>query len=903
MSWLSDLTGVDVDLLDPNAQVAAAISAAVAFVVGYYFGVPMLGMEAGLSTAVTYAGFTYATTLTTIAVTKALMPPDKTQQQDQGYLVTQRGSTLPHQILYGKTRVAGGIVFQAVTDNNKYLHTVLAFTGHEIEEFETIYFNDEILTLSGNSVTSPSKYVGKVKIVKKLGTTTQTSVTASDLGGSISLPEKWTSDAKLLGVSYLYVTLEFDPDVFPTGFPEITAIIKGKKVYDPRTSTTAWSDNPALIMRDYITSGKEGTNTSIYTYGVGEDLENVDDTLVSTAANVCDYLNYPTLSGGTRYTCNGAFTTNSVPHDVLQNLSTSMGGLLWYSQGKWRMKPAYFTNSVLDLNEDDLRSAISVRTRHSRRDNFNVVRGTFRGPESDYQPSDYPQVPVLNSTTYNELLEADGGQESVVDISLPFTDNTTEARRLSRIALERNRQQLTIEATFGLRALKVQVGDTVRLSSTRFGFTNKEFEVSSWGFSFVPNGDLGISMTLREISSSVFDEVDDGAIYERDNTTLVTAFDVPSISLSTSQDYRVINEHVVNVLVIDVNSTSPERIDYVEVQYKKATDTNYKSLGTGELGSFEIIDIDVPNIGEAGIIYDIRARAVNAIGIRSNFADNAIQVTAEYDSTGPDAPVGFTKQLSGSSFFLKWNASTALDLSYYKIYHSSSTIATFTDGSKQVMIEKVARPATSVAFPAITGTVFIEPYDKVGNGGSPASLTITSAELPPLGNTLTDTESPSFSGTKTNVAIETSTNPDELRLSNYTTAPSTGTYEFTGYLEPSPAAVRTVRVSHNLASIRHNEDAVSGETNWDDIPGNWNTWPDNWDTWTNENANYGDTNVLIFVAATSDDPSGTPTWGDWVPASGDIVGRAFKFKAELESNTDNVTPTISVLEGIIQYDT
>ena len=74
----------------------------------------------------------------------------------------------------------------------------------------------------------------------------------------------------------------------------VTAVIKGKKVYDPRTSTTAWSDNPALCcMRDYLTSGKEGTNTTIYNYGLSEDIESVDDDLVTIAANVCDYLKLP----------------------------------------------------------------------------------------------------------------------------------------------------------------------------------------------------------------------------------------------------------------------------------------------------------------------------------------------------------------------------------------------------------------------------------------------------------------------------------------------------------------------------------------------------------------------------------------------------------------------------------
>ncbi len=45
--------------------------------------------------------------------------------------------------------------------------------------------------------------------------------------------------------------LEYDADAFPNGVPEVTAVVKGKKVYDPRTSTTAWSDNPALFKRLY----------------------------------------------------------------------------------------------------------------------------------------------------------------------------------------------------------------------------------------------------------------------------------------------------------------------------------------------------------------------------------------------------------------------------------------------------------------------------------------------------------------------------------------------------------------------------------------------------------------------------------------------------------------------------
>ncbi len=883
-----DIDFREIDLLDEDSNLAAVGAATIAGIVGYFTG--------GWVGAATAFAKTYAATLGATALTKALMPKLDQQGGDQGYLVTQRGSALPHQVIYGKTRIASGVVFQGVTDNNKYLHSVLAFAGHEVEEFETIYFNDEVLTLSGNDVTAPAKYVGKVKIVKKLGTTTQTAVTSSDLG--VAPPSQWTTDCKLLATAYLYVMLEFDADAFPNGVPEVTAVIKGKKVYDPRTSTTAWSDNPALCLRDYLTSGKEGTNTTIYNYGLSEDIESVDDDLVTIAANVCDYLNYPALSGGTRFSLNGAFTTNTTPYDAIGNLSTAMDSLLWYAQGKWRMKPAYYTSPVLDLNEDDLRSGIAVTTRHSRRDNFNIVKGTFRGPESDYQPSDFPQVPILNSATYDALLAADGGQESVIDLSLPFTDNTTEARRIARITLERNRQQLTVQAAFGMKAFQVQVGDIIRLTNTRFGWTNKEFEVVTWDFGLQDDYDIQVNLSLREISESVFDEVSDGAVYESDNTTLPSPFDVPPVAVALTQEYRIINEHVTNVLVVNVSATAFERVDYVEVEFKKSTESTYSVLGTGDLGRFEILDIETPLAGAAGtIVYDVRARAINAFGVKGEFTD--AQKTVEADTTGPSAPSTFEKQLSGGTLFFAWTASTDFDLSYYRLWHSSSTTATFTDGSPQVIINKVARPATSVAYPAISGKFFIEPYDKSGNEGTVASVVVLPSELPELGTSQTDTENPSFAGSKTNVAVATGPDPDELRLSSFATAPSTGTYEFTGYLDTG--STRTVRVSTNLSSTRHHANASGGLVNWDDIPNNWDTWPNNWDDWSDEDQPYGDFSTTIYVATTTDDPAGSPTWGSWVVAAGELTGRAFKFKAELDSTNNNVSPSVSVLEGIVEY--
>ena len=724
-----------------------------------------------------------------------------------------------------------------------------------------------MVTLDGSgNVTSPSRYDGNVRINKHLGATDQAA--DSDLVSEVG---EWTNDHRLRGIAYLYVRLRYDADAFPNGVPEITATIKGKKVFDPRDGSTAWSDNPALCLRDYLTST---------TYGLGEEDVNVDDDKVSTAANVCDRTDTP--DGSTRYTCNGAFTTASTPYDNLSALLTSMGGLLWYAQGEWRMKPAYWTEPALTLDENDLRSGITVNTRHSRRDNYNTVKGTFRGAESSWQITDYPEV------TNAAFLSADNNQESAIDLALPFTDTSVESRRIANVSLERNRQQLTITASFGMRAFQLQVGDNVKINNTRFGWTDKEFEVTSWTFGLVDEGDLQVQMILREVSESVFDDVSDGVVYERDNTNLLSPFDVPSVGINAEAVAQVLAEKLVNTLVIETTSSQSERIDLVEVQLKSSTGANYVSVGTGELGLFSSIDLERGD-------YDIRARAINTFGIKGEWQYlTGFEVDAL--SAPPSDVTGFQKQLSGGTIFFSWDAVPDLDLSYYVIKQNPNTSGATWSNSNTV-IEKVARPATSASLPARSGTFLIRAYDKSGNpSDSPTLLVVQPTELPPLGTSQEQVEDPTFSGSKTNVSVDTSPTPDELIITDISASNPSGTYEFSNYIDTGSS--RTARVTGVSTFNRHAPTAGT----WDAIPQDWDTWPGDWDQWDDEQANFADHSVVVYVAATEDDPSGSPTWGSWELANGsEVVGRAFKFKAELTSSNTNVSPSVETLKATVEY--
>jgi hypothetical protein len=817
--------------------------------------------------AVGALGYLAATAATSMAL-NALIPKPKLQGVNRGYQTNARGSALDHQIIYGRVKTGGAIIYNEATGvNNKNLHRIIAYAGHEVTSFDEIYVNDEVVTLDGTgNVISPAKYDGLIRIKEHLGSPSQTADT--DLVAESD--GLWTTQHTLNGIAYLYIRLSFSSDAFPNGVPEITATIKGKKIYDPRDGTTDWSDNPALCIRDYITSG----------YGLGEDAAQLDDTLVSAAANVCDETD--TEAGTTRYTCNGAFLTSATPYDMLNDLLTSMGGMLWYAQGKWRMKPAYWTEPVLSLTNDDLRSGLNVSTRHSRRDNFNIVKGTFRGEESNWQVTDYPEIKG------SDFINADGGQESTADIDLPFTDNSIEARRTARIALERNRQQLTVQASFGLRALSVQVGDNITLTVPRMGWDNKEFEVISWNFGLVDTLDLQVTMTLREISESVFDEVDDGIVYERDNTTLLSPFEVPGVGLGATVVAKVFAEKLVNELTLTVTSASDLRIDSVEVQYKVVGDTDYTTVGSGELGKFVIIDL------EKGF-YAARARAINTFGVKGEWTE-VPDIEVDALSAPPANITNFIKELSAGTIFFSWNAVPDLDLSYYRIKHNPSTSGA-TWGNSSTVITKVARPSTVASLPARSGTFLIKAYDKNGNESVAATtLVVLPTELPPLGTTQTLTESPTFPGLDGS-EINCSLVSGQLEITDVSSANPSGTYLFSTYLDTESS--RTVRATGEVTFERIYK---AGTLLWDNIPQNWDTWPDNFDTWTDEDAAFGDVSVTVYVRATPDNPAGSPTWGEWqVAASVDIVGRAFEFKAELASTNTNFSPSVITLLGKVEY--
>lgn len=284
-----------------------------------------------------------------------------------------QGGKIP--VLYGRRRVGSTVVFLDTADNrSKDLFVVYAIATGECDQIEL-----ESIELDGNSIRDTKRfrqgyYAGSDKIASgagSLNTANQVGdVQNSNAGTSgtdptkryrmvfnahhgaasqtadpmlrASIGTKWTTSHKLNGITYIAASYEFDTKAMFKGIPQLTVIVKGKKVYDPRldgsisggsgshriddVDTYEWSDNPALCFLNYITDDS---------YGKGLGSSAIDLQSFQTAANTADTLIDTPDYNGSYNTATWSYTagTRTVYVDEDTWKDAKVGGVLTIKDG------------------------------------------------------------------------------------------------------------------------------------------------------------------------------------------------------------------------------------------------------------------------------------------------------------------------------------------------------------------------------------------------------------------------------------------------------------------------------------------------------------------------------------------------------------------------------------------
>jgi len=580
----------------------------------------------------------------------------------------------PRQLVYGRCRPDTVVLYVDVTNDKKYLHLVLAVAGHEIDAFESVQFNDQVVWQNGGytSVRDSERTVythtstggGEDRVT----TTTSEQVTDpwSDYarinfhhGGAnqaadadlVSESENWTNAHRLRGIAYMYVRLRFKQKVYPAGIPNITATVRGKKILDTRTNVTAWSQNAAMIQRDYLLD---------QTLGVRALPSEIDEASFIAGANLADEP-VAITGGGTepRYQLNGWSNTDAPPRDLVEGKLTANASYISYASGVFRLTGGAYRPVTAYFDHSNLRGGIHVQTRQSIRDTYNGVRGTFRPETDNFIPNDYPSV---ISSTYS----TQDGEPRFRDYPLNYTSSPSAAQRIAHLALLQSRQMMTVALPMTLDAMDVVVGDTIAFSHEKYGWTNKQFEVVSWNFSIADNGEIGINIVGKETGPAIWDWTTslENPYVTGPPSWLPSPFNIAPPTAVSANYAHVLQKDRTSLSIIAVNWTASPETDNTEIQWSKdafvTTQNAFSSTGFYEISP----------VGE-GEAYFVRVRAVTVNGKDSPWV-LASDVVASGDGTIPDPPTALTVTPGYRQNTLTWTNPNNEDFDRVAIYRGPS---------------------------------------------------------------------------------------------------------------------------------------------------------------------------------------------------------------------------------------
>jgi hypothetical protein len=584
----------------------------------------------GLGAALLSAGISY------FSQRKAKKKAKKAARSALGELLNFDGTNNFIPVIYGVRRIEGTLVYISTNDApggdpNEFLYLVYALCEGEVHQIlESDVLIDDLPVSDARF-----NYTDSINTSIYLGTDAQTADTML-----INETADWTADHKLSGIAYIRVRLKWDRKAF-NNIPVVSALVYGKKVYDPRTTTTVYSTNPALCIRDYLTNER---------YGKGLDVSLIDDTAISAAADFYD----TTVTFYTGGTTGKVFEFNAIvdtEQSILDNLKDMMlccRGFMPYTNGIYQLIPDKSSSSVFAFDTDNIISGISIRG-ENKADKYNRMVCTFTDPTNNYQENTVIW-PEAGSTEEIAFLLEDNGTELIGEIDLPYITNFYAARDLARVFLLRSRNAIRTSFSANSDALNVSVGDVVTVTHPTPGWSAKPFQVEEVAINY----DGTCTVALIEYDSSIYsyDPASEQLAYA--DTDLPNPFSVaaPTSLVITESTILSKDGSVIREITLAWTAADDAFVESYEVQFKKSGATDYFSVFTFEPRFVTTYDA-VPET------YDYRIRAINSLGVSGAFLTGTY--TTVGDVTAPATPTGLTITGSYNEAILKWNLATEKD--------------------------------------------------------------------------------------------------------------------------------------------------------------------------------------------------------------------------------------------------
>lgn len=507
------------------------------------------------------------------------------------------------------------------------------------------------------------------------------------------------------GLTAVYLRLKYSETFYPSGIPNMSFLMRGKLVHDPRIDSTAYSQNFALAALDYLKNILRIPDNRL-------DLQTFID-----AADICDE-GVATINGETekRFTINGILELDKSPLENLETLLASAGAWLSYVQGKWQLFLPVYTAPVLTLSESDLAGSIQFQPKSSKQNRINIAKGSYISPENDYERV---EAPTIRNASYI----ANDGEELENTFDYELVTSGYQVQRLNKIKLEQSRYGVTLTAVFKFKALEVTVGDRVTLSISNFGWTNKVFQVLKLEADF----ESGVKLTLREDAESIYSWTAGEAI----ELEAPPALNLPDHSDILAPDsltlieelYQTNNTREIKARAI-LEWTANEGGNYkYDLEIKEASETDWVSIMSRYRGSRAVVN----DIAPAN--YDIRVRSINGVGFESDW----LQINQTI--AGKTAPPPDVDSVFVDGGILTWTYSNPpIDLAGFEVRSHDGARQTWADAQQ---LHSGVVSSSRFSLPSSIGgtkTFLVKALDTTGNYSDSAAIATVGLGDPSVAN-------------------------------------------------------------------------------------------------------------------------------------------------------------------------
>ena len=431
----------------------------------------------------------------------------------------QRSRANPRAVLnalYGRWTTFGQEIYLgANADNTRGFYAIALgiIPPSSTISFNRVFADDIQLTLDadGNVVSGSDpngnvvdKYNGRLRIIRYAG------------GRSTVLEAQPDWNETFIADRVAYAAVELDRDT-TAGLVQLPQL---------RFTGSNSRNNPADAVEDMILDNR---------YGIAKDASLIGDSFAEHRAYCATEVAHLDRTGTVtvmdeRFTVNGEIDCSQSVVDRCNEILAHQNATLGFYGGKYEI----FTNrelpttGLLDIDEDWFVSGFEFAENSASL--FTQLRVDYgRNQNNQFQPGVlYRDVPTT--------LQHPSQQSRLDTISLPYCDNFVEASRVSAQYINEAFTGLTIRTTLDIRGIQLKPQQLVRVSSERYSFSQKLFQVKE--IDELQEGTvLTYRVLLREYEPSNY--TDDGTIQEEDPAPNID-FTEPS-QITAVNDLSVVN--------------------------------------------------------------------------------------------------------------------------------------------------------------------------------------------------------------------------------------------------------------------------------------------------------------------------------------------------------------------------